>query len=257
MVPSAVPVHIALAKFQADPADRNPYGIAPFNGGFGHAKHHAGFLALRDGYPRPTSSLPGRCSVFAHARHQHAHGLLAEFLGHAVEQDIDRWAMSIHRRVIAEHNNIAERQLLTFMCRFPGQISARPASSKSPDWASLTRMGQISSSRLAKSSVNPSGMCCTTRMLPEKSSGSCGSRYCRALGPPVETPMATICVGAMGRSFGGSSPSCASPGRNCVCTPALCAAALIFLISSRRSRACWPQHPAAWRRNQTRPAPAP
>ena len=119
----------------------------------------------------------------------------------------------------------------TFMCRFPGQISARPATSKSPDCASFTRMGQLSSSLLANSSVNPSGMCCTTRMLPENSTGSCENRYCKAFGPPVETPRAMMRVGATGCGLCGCSP-CVSDGRNCVCTPALCAAARIFLINS-------------------------
>src|SRR6202012_1516309 len=35
-----------------------------------------------------------------------------------------------------------------------------------------------------------------TRMLHGKSDGSCESTYCSAFGPPVETPMAMIRVGA-------------------------------------------------------------
>jgi len=33
---------------------------------------------------------------------------------------------------------------------------------------------------------------------PRKSSRQLGNRYCKAFGPPVETPMATMCVGATG-----------------------------------------------------------
>ena len=84
------------------------------------------------------------------------------------------------------------------MWRFPGQIKARPANNKSPDCASLTSMAEDSSRRRANMSVNPSGICCTTKRQPGKSSGSWEKRYCKALGPPVETPSATIREGQLG-----------------------------------------------------------
>src|SRR6202043_2318635 len=72
-----------------------------------------------------------------------------------------------------------------------GQINARPARSKSPDFAFLPSIAEDSWRRLANISVKPSGMCCTTSRQPGKSLGSCEKRYCKAFGPPVETPMAT------------------------------------------------------------------
>ena len=84
----------------------------------------------------------------------------------------------------------------TLICRLPGQISARPAISRSPDCASFTSIAQHSSSRRANNSVKPSGMCCTTTMLPGKSPGNCESTYCSAFGPPVEIPIATTFDGA-------------------------------------------------------------
>src|SRR5579862_5990765 len=89
----------------------------------------------------------------------------------------------------------------TFMWRLPGQISTRPGCNRSPDCASFTRSGQTSSSRRANMSVNPSGMCCTTAIVPGKSPGSCDSKYSIACGPPVETPMAMILVGAPAAAF--------------------------------------------------------
>ena len=86
----------------------------------------------------------------------------------------------------------------TFMWRLPGQINARPANNKSPDCASFTSMAQDSLRRRANMSVKPSGICCTTKRQPGKSSGSCEKRYCKALGPPVEMPIATIREGQLG-----------------------------------------------------------
>src|ERR1035441_4270026 len=83
----------------------------------------------------------------------------------------------------------------TFMWRLPGQISTRPGCNTSPDCASFTRKGQTSSNRRANMSVNPSGMCCTTVMVPGKSPGNCDNTYSNAWGPPVETPMATTLFG--------------------------------------------------------------
>ena len=77
------------------------------------------------------------------------------------------------------------------MWRSPGQISTRPAATKSPDCASLTSRLQESFRRRAKVSVNPTGMCCTTRMAAAKSAGSWLSMNSSELGPPVEMPMAT------------------------------------------------------------------
>src|SRR5438067_426291 len=82
------------------------------------------------------------------------------------------------------------------MWRFPGQIRTRPAVTRSPERASLTSIEQHSFMRRANISVNPSGICCTTRMAPGKSEGNCDKTYCSALGPPVEIPIATIFVGA-------------------------------------------------------------
>ena len=77
-------------------------------------------------------------------------------------------------------------------------------------------------------------MCCTTRMVPGKSGGSCANKNSRACGPPVEIPMATIRVGG-GADLGdalfsvrGGAPR-KVPGR----TTLQSAAALIFAINSR------------------------
>src|SRR6202008_465226 len=72
------------------------------------------------------------------------------------------------------------------------------ASNRSPDCASLTSIADDSSRRGANISVKPSGMCCTTRMHPGKSSGSCENRYWSALGPPGEMPIATMDEGQWG-----------------------------------------------------------
>jgi len=63
---------------------------------------------------------------------------------------------------------------------------------------------------LGKHFGEASGMCWTTRMQHGKSAGICDSTYCRALGPPVETPIAMTRVGgSVGRApfvgGGGSS----------------------------------------------------
>src|SRR6202043_2639925 len=83
-----------------------------------------------------------------------------------------------------------------------GQINARPARSKSPDFAFLPSIAEDSWRRLANISVKPSGMCCTTKRQPGKSSGSCEKRYCKAFGPPVETPIATTRDGQLGMAVG-------------------------------------------------------
>src|SRR5208282_4994445 len=181
---------------------RDPHRETPFNGRLGHAENHARFLALRHGVsPRGADFSQSGCPVFSHAGHQYGHGLRAKLLGYAVEQHIHRRAMPVHRGVIPQHRHVAQRQFLHFHVPVP------------------------------RTNQRPSGICCTTRMLPEKSVGRCENRYCKAFGPPVETPMATMCVGATGRSLPVLAPW-TSPGRNCACTPALCAAAWIFLINS-------------------------
>ena len=119
-----------------------------------------------------------------------------------------------------------------FMCRAPGQIKARPASKRSPDCASFTAIPQISSRRRANISVNPSGMCCTMTMLPGKSAGNWDSTYCRACGPPVETPMATILLAVdfvwlVLFTVGRTTSAMGLTG-----TPRLSAAALILEINS-------------------------
>ncbi len=86
----------------------------------------------------------------------------------------------------------------TIMWRLPGQISTRPARSKSPERASCTSSWQHSSSRFANISVKPSGMCCTTRIVPVNSPGICDRTNCSAFGPPVEIPMAMTRFGGIG-----------------------------------------------------------
>ena len=106
-------------------------------------KHNAGLLALRD---RETARRPDRsqasCPVFAHPSHQHAQGLRPELLGHAVEQHIHRRPVAIHRlSSLFSITTLPSGSLFTLICRFPGQMSARPATSRSPDCASFTRIG--------------------------------------------------------------------------------------------------------------------
>jgi hypothetical protein len=47
-------------------------------------------------------------------------------------------------------------------------------------------------SRWAKGAVKPGGMCCTIRIGTARSRGKRGKISCKALGPPVEVPRATI-----------------------------------------------------------------
>ena len=76
--------------------------------------------------------------------------------------------MAVYPRFIAQHHNISQGQALHLQVTAARADQARPASNRSPDWASLTLMAQISSRRRENISVNPSGMCCTTRMVPGK-----------------------------------------------------------------------------------------
>src|SRR5208337_2602740 len=45
---------------------------------------------------------------------------------------------------------------------------------------------------LANGAVNPDGICCTIRIGTGRSPGSMGRISCKAFGPPVEVPIATI-----------------------------------------------------------------
>ena len=120
---------------------------------------------------------------------------------------------------------------LTLMCRLPGQISTRPGSKTSPDWASFTRSGDSSSSRRANMSVKPSGMCWTTTTDPGKSAGNCDNTNSSACGPPVEIPMATILVGEPAAGASRFSGRATIPGR-ILGLSLQSAAALTLLMSS-------------------------
>jgi hypothetical protein len=93
-------------------------------------------------------------------------------------------------------------------------------------------MEQISSSLRANISVKPSGMCCTITRVPGKSPGSCDSTYCKACGPPVETPIATTRDGFCFPSRTAFATGRVALAMDATRTPLLCAAALILAISS-------------------------
>ncbi len=80
--------------------------------------------------------------VVAHAGHQHGRGLRTKLRRHTVEQYVDRGPVTVDRGSSASTATLSRGSLFTFKWRLPGAIKARPATSTSPDWASLTRMRQ-------------------------------------------------------------------------------------------------------------------
>ena len=131
---------------------------------------------------------------------RHAHGESDQFLGHGVKQHIHRGPVAIDRRPVGKPNHFPARACVAPSCDdFLGKSATRPASSKSPDCASCTSIAQISSNRRANISVKPSGMCCTITKWPENR-GDLRQKYCNALGPPVEIPIAIMRFGAMAAS---------------------------------------------------------
>ena len=93
------------------------------------------------------------------------------------------------------------------------------------------------------------GMCCTIRMGTGKSAGSRVKISARALGPPVEAPMAsTRTVPVTMGTFAGAGPAEAAPA-GVVCCRRGAQRALIFGISCSRmtcSELSGPPHRLAW-----------
>src|SRR5689334_6420666 len=211
------------------------HGVPAFNRRLGHAKNGAGIFALRDGqrarvfhHSQPFSS------VIAHAGHQYPDRSAAELARYGRNRMSTDGRCPFMRASSESTTVFPSGMRRTFMCLSPGQISARPAIKRSPDCASFTSMAHDSSSLRENMSVNPSGICWTTTMLPGKSPGNCCNRYCSAFGPPVEIPIAMILLGSRrGRNailfgLGRSSTTGAVVFRSL-----LLAATLILLIRSR------------------------
>src|SRR5215469_8817916 len=89
------------------------HGVPVLNGSFGHAKHHAGLLSLRDGEPAgglyQAESLR---AILPHPGHQHTDATRPEFLGQALEHDIARGPVTVYPRVVTENRDVPERQPL-------------------------------------------------------------------------------------------------------------------------------------------------
>src|SRR5208283_5093275 len=144
-----------------------------FDGGFWHTEDHAGFFTLGDCHSAGLLYLAQALRpVLPHPRHQDRNRAPAVFLGHATKQNVHAGTVAIDRSLVIEHYDVARGQPAD------GHMPASGANQNSP-------------SLRANISVKPSGMCCTTRIVPGKSGGSCDNRNSRACGPPVEIPMAT------------------------------------------------------------------
>jgi hypothetical protein len=101
---------------------------------------------------------------------------------------------------------------------------AHPGCSGSPDEHSRTGIADFAARRVASIDVKIAGMCCAISSGTGNCAGNEGSTRARASGPPVETPITTICTGDSNRGTGGKrrretagrgsklTPTC-SPGR--------------------------------------------
>ena len=90
----------------------------------------------------------------------------------------------------------------TVMWRSPGASHAPPASRTWPSAASTTRSADVRSRRSARTRVNIGGMCCTISTGTGKGEESSRSTVPRAVGPPVDTPIAITSMRAAGPEAG-------------------------------------------------------
>jgi hypothetical protein len=77
------------------------------------------------------------------------------------EENLNKMSQSVESMLEAQLVYVKPAVMRRVVCRFPGPINARPASTRSPSAASLTSTRQIESNRRAKALVKPSGMCWT------------------------------------------------------------------------------------------------
>src|SRR3954467_8463068 len=90
---------------------------------------------------------------------------------------------------------------------------AKPTSGTSPPLASMTRILDALFRRCARTPLKTGGMCCAITIGAPRSAGRPGRTTARALGPPVETPMATISASAPPDAGGKESTADRAGGR--------------------------------------------
>src|SRR5208282_323797 len=89
----------------------------------------------------------------------------------------------------------------TIMWKFPGAIQACPEDRTTPALPSSIGMSERLASRSASRRVKIGGMCWTTTIGTGKSLGMRGKTSARALGPPVDVPMATTSMRQFDRAL--------------------------------------------------------